>query len=155
MGHYGVARTQALVGQYFKWQGLTTAVEAYVRSCDAYQRNKVVRHAPYGLLNPLPIPAKPWSSVSLDWHTDLPPSNYYDAILVVVDRLTKQAIFIATTKSMSAPDVASLFIHNVIRLHGLPDSLVNDRDPVFTSHFWRRLLELLGIRANRSSAFHP
>ena len=74
---------------------------------------------------------------------------------MVVDRLTKQAIFIATTKSMSAPDVASLFIHQVIRLHGLPDSLINYRDPVFTSHFWRRLLELLGIRANRSSAFHP
>ena len=58
-GHYGVARTQALVRQYFKWPGLATAVEAYVRSCDACQRNKVVRHAPYGLLNPLPIPAKP------------------------------------------------------------------------------------------------
>ena len=56
---------------------------------------------------------------------------------------------------MSAPDVASLFIHQVIRLHGLLDSLVSDRDPVFTSHFWRRLLELLGIRANHSSAFHP
>ena len=56
---------------------------------------------------------------------------------------------------MSAPDVASLFIQHVIRVHGLLDSLVSDRDPVFTSHFWRRLLELLGIRANRSSAFHP
>ena len=107
-GHYGVARTQALVSQYFKWPGLATAVDRYVRSCDACQRNKVVRHAPYGLLNPLPIPAKSWSSVSLDWITDLPPSHYHDAILVVVDRLTKQAIFIATTKSMSAPDVASL-----------------------------------------------
>ena len=115
----------------------------------------MVRHAPYGLLNPLLIPAKPWSSVSLDWITDLPPSNYYDAILVVVDRLTKQAIFIATTKSMSAPDVASLFIQHVIRAHGLPDSLVSNRDPVFTSHFWRQLLELLGIRVNRSSAFPP
>ena len=59
MGHYGVARTQALVSQYFKWPGLATAVESYVRGCDACQRNKVVRHAPYGLLNPLPILAKP------------------------------------------------------------------------------------------------
>ena len=92
--------------------------------------------------------------MSLDWITDLPPNHYHDAILVVVDRLTKQAIFIATTKSMSAPEVASLFIQHVIRVHGLPDSLVSDFDPVFTSHFWRRLLELLGIRANRSSAFH-
>ena len=126
-----------------------------MRSCDACQRNKVVRHASYGLLNPLPIPAKPWSSVSLDWITDLPPSHYHEVILVVVDRLTKQAIFIATKKSMSALDVASVFIQHVIRAHGLPDSLVSDRDPVFTSHFWRRLLELLDIRANRSSAFHP
>ena len=72
---------------------------------------------------------------------------------MVVDRLTKQAIFIATKKSMSAPDVASLFIQHVIQAHGLPNYQVSDRDPVFTSHFWRRLLELLD--ANRSSAFHP
>ena len=154
-GHYGVARTQALVGQYFQWPGLATTVQAYVSSCETCQRNKVVRHAPFGLLSPLPIPSRPWYSVSLDWITDLPPSQYHDAILVVVDRLTKQAIFIPTTKSMPAPDVAALFVHNVIRVHGLPQTLMSDRDPVFTSHFWRRLLELLGIHANLSSAFHP
>ena len=88
-GHYGVARTQALVAQYFVWPGLARDVEADVRSCDTCARNKVVRHAPYGLLSPLPIPTRPWSSVSLDWITDLPPSYYHDAILVVVDRLTK------------------------------------------------------------------
>ena len=154
-GHYGVARTQALVAQYFLWPGLATAVDTYVRSCDACQRNKVVRHAPFGLLSPLPIPTRPWLSVSLDWITDLPPSHYHDAILVVVDRLTKQALFIPTTKSMAAPDVAALFLQHVVRVHGLPETLVSDRDPVFTSHFWTRLLELCGIRANRSSAFHP
>ena len=57
--HHGVARTHALVAQYFKWTGLATAVDGYVRSCDACQRNKVVRHAPFGLLNPLPIPSRP------------------------------------------------------------------------------------------------
>ena len=93
--------------------------------------------------------------MSLDWITDLPPSHYYDAILVVVDRLTKQAIFIATKKSMSAPDVASLFLQHVIRAHGLPDSLVSDRDPVFTSHFWHRLQPLrlaigLGVEGGRA-----
>ena len=127
----------------------------YVLSCDACQRNKVVRHAPFGLLSPLPIPTRPWSHVALDWITDLPPSHYHDAILVVVDRLTKMAIFIPTTKSMPAPDVAALFIQNVIRLHGLPHNIVSDRDPIFTSHFWCRILALSGIRANRSSAFHP
>ena len=154
-GHYGVARIQALITQYFTWPGLATAVRNYVLSCDASQRNKVVRHAPYGLLSPLPIRVKPWFSVSLDWTTDLPPSNYHDAILVVVDRLTKQALFIPITKSMPAPDVAALFLQHVVRVHALPETLVSDRDPIFTSHFWRRLLELLGIRANRSSAFHP
>ena len=101
-------------------------------------------------LIPLPIPTRPWSSVSLDWIIDLPPSHYHDAILVVLDKLTKMALFIPTTKSMAAPNVASLFLQ-----HGLPDTLVSDWDPVFTSHFWRRLLELCGIRANRSTAFHP
>ena len=70
-GHYSVARTQALVSQYFKWPGLATAVESHMRGCDACQRNKVVRHAPYGLLNPLPIPSTPWCSISLDWITDV------------------------------------------------------------------------------------
>ena len=72
-----------------------------------------------------------------------------------MDRLTKQALFIPTTKSRAAPDVAALFLHHVVRVHGLPETLVSDRDPVFTSHFWRRLLEMCGIQANRSSAFHP
>ena len=74
---------------------------------------------------------------------------------MVVDRLTKQAIFVPTTKSMAALDVASLFVQHVVRVHGVPANLVSDRDRVFTSHFWRRLLELCGIRANRSSASHP
>ena len=91
----------------------------------------------------------------MDRITDLPPSHYHDAILVVVDRLTKQALFISTAKSMAAPDVAALFLQHVVRFHGLPQTLVSDRDPVFTSHFWRRLLELCDIRASRSSAFHP
>ena len=121
--------------QYFQWPGLATTVERYVRSCDACQHNKVVRHAPFGLLSPLPILTRPWLSVSLDWITDLPPSHYHDAVLVVVDRLTKQALFIPTTKSMAAPDVATLFVQHVVRVHGLPQTLVSDRDPVFTSHF--------------------
>ena len=114
-----------------------------------------MRHASFGLLSPLSIPSRPWSSVSLDLITDLPPSSYHNAILVVVDRLTKQAHFIPTTKSMSALDAAKLFVQHIIGVYGLPTSLVSDRDPVFTSHFWTRLLELLGIHANRSSAFYP
>ena len=134
-GHYRVARTQALVAQYYTWPGLAMAVSSYVGSCDTCARNKVVRHAPYGLLSLLPIPPKPWASVSLEWITDLPPSHYHDAILVMVDRLSKMALLIPTTKSMAASKVASLFLQHVVRPHGLPDTLVSDKDPVFTSHF--------------------
>ena len=56
---------------------------------------------------------------------------------------------------MAAPEVAAVFLQQVVRLHGLPSSLISVRDPIFTNHFWRRLLELLGIHANRSTAFHP
>ena len=56
---------------------------------------------------------------------------------------------------MAAFEVAAIFVQQVVRLHGLPSSLISDRDPIFTSHFWRRLLELLGIRANCSTTFHP
>ena len=100
-GHYRVAKTQALVAHYYIWLGMATAVDTYVRSCDSYAQNKVVRHAPYGLLSPLPIPTRPWSTVSLDWITHLPPSHYHDAILMVVDRLTKHALFVKTLRSMS------------------------------------------------------
>ena len=93
--------------------------------------------------------------MSLDWITDLPPNHYHDTILVVVDRVTKHALFIPTTKSVAAPDVVAVLLQHVLRIRGLPEKLVSDRDPVFTSHFWWRLLELCGIRANRSSAFHP
>ena len=127
-----MARTQALLTQYYTWPELAAAVARYVRSYDTCARNKVVRHAPYGLLSPLPIPTRPCASVSLEWITDLPPSHYHDAILVVVEKLTKMALFIPTTKSMSAPEVASLFLQHVVRPHGLPHTLVSDRDPVFT-----------------------
>ena len=80
----------------------------------------MVRHAPLGLLSPLLIPTRPWLSVSLDQITDLPPSHYHDAVLVVVDCLTKHALFIPTTKSMAAPDAASLFVQHVVRVQSLP-----------------------------------
>ena len=69
--HYGVPKTRALKAQYYIWPGLATEISSYVGSCDTCARNKVVRHAPYGLLSPLPIPPRPWASVSLDWIRDL------------------------------------------------------------------------------------
>jgi len=91
----------------------------------------------------------------MDWLTDLPPLNGHDAILIVVDRFTKLSHFIPTSKTCSAPQVASLFLDNIVKLHGFPSTIISDRDPIFTSHFWQHLLRLCDVKPSLSTAFHP
>ena len=102
-------------------------VKEFVLSCDICSRSKIPRHRPYGLLQPLPVPRRPWSSVSMDFITDLPPSNSFDSIFVVVDRLTKMAHFVPYFKTSSSEDMARLFLDNVYRYQGLLDDIVSDR----------------------------
>ena len=92
----------------------------------------------------------------MDFIVDLPTTQGgYDAILVVVDRLTKMAHFIPTRESVSAPQVADLFISHIFRLHGLPRSIVSDRDTRFTSHFWTAVFDALKTELGMSSGDHP
>src|SRR4030081_3287502 len=84
----------------------------------------------------------------------LPLSDSYNCILVIIDRLMKMAYFIPTTINVTAPEVARLFMDNIYRLHGMPESIVSDRDITFTSKFWRTLFELLGTKLTFSTAFH-
>ena len=91
----------------------------------------------------------------MDFITDLPPSETFDAIYVVKCRLTKMAHFLPCMKSIDAPATADLFIREVFRLHGLPKTIISDRGPQFASRFWRRLLACLGVKVNLSSAYHP
>jgi hypothetical protein len=130
-------------------------VNEFVNTCETCARNKVPRHRPQGLLQPLPIPTSAWHSVSMDLIVELPKSNGFDAIFVCVDRLTKMAYFIPTTSGISAEQTAALYIQQVFRLHGLPVDIVSDRGVQFTSRFTRRLLELYDIKGNRSTVYHP
>ena len=91
----------------------------------------------------------------MDFITDLPPSATFDAICVVVDRLTKMAHFIPCRKSISGEETAKLFLDNIYRYHGLPDDIISDRGPQFISRFWRSLFEILKVDIKLSSAFHP
>jgi hypothetical protein len=125
-GHSGHAKTTNLILRDYNWPGLSTYVRHYVHSCDLCQRTKADHHVPYGKLMPLEIPARNWDSISMDFITDLPISHSFDAILVVVDRLSKQAHFIPTHKSLDAPGLAQLFISNIAKLHGFPSSIVSD-----------------------------
>ena len=108
-----------------------------------------------GLLQPLPIPNKPWTTVSMDFVGGLPRSQRLDVVMVVVDRLTKYVHFIGLSHSYSAAKVATLFAQNVLKLHGMPTSIVSDRDLVFTAKFWAELFKLQGVQLAMSSAYHP
>ena len=98
---------------------------------------------------------RPWSSVSMEFITDLPPSKSFDCIFVVVNRLTKITHFVPCKKTSSSEDTARLFLDNVYRYHGLPDDIVSDCGTEFVSKFWRSLFEMLKVDMKLSSAFHP
>src|SRR5258707_11249302 len=110
---------------------------------------------PYGDLNPLETPAQNWESISMDFITDLPPSHGFDTLLVVVDCLSKQSHFIPMIRSLNAPGLTQLYISSIFKLHGLPSSIISDRDPLFTSLFWDSLMSQLRIQHKLSTAYHP
>ncbi len=127
----------------------------YVKSCDTCARSKAPRHRPFGLLQPLLIPSRPWGSIVMDFITDLPTVKAKNSILVVVDCITKMAHFTPCSKSITAEETTQSIMDEIVRLHGLPEEIVSDIGPQFASKFWRRLFELLRINIRLSLVFHP
>jgi transposase InsO family protein len=154
-GHPGVTKTLQLVRRDFHWKGIRRYVDNYVKGCMTCSRSKTPRHKKYGTLLPLPIPERPWSSISMDFIEKLPESDGYDSILVVVDRLTKMAIFIPTDTTITAQELADLFVRHIFSKHGIPADIVSDRGSKFTSHFWTALSQALKIQQALSTAYHP
>jgi len=103
---------------------------------------------------PNSIPEKPWTHISADFITKLPLAQGYDAILVVVDQLTKMVYFIPTTEKTMAEGLAKLFRDNVWKLYGLPKSIISDREPQFIAGLMRELNQILGIKSKMSTVFH-
>jgi hypothetical protein len=110
---------------------------------------------PAGLLLPLPVPTAVWTDVGLDFVEALPRVGGKSVILTVVDRFSKYCHFMALAHPYTAESVARVFFVEIVRLHGVPQSMVSDRDPVFTSAFWRELMRLTGTKLHMTSAFHP
>ena len=154
-GHGGTGKTTELVSRQYNWPGLRDMIKRYVKNCDICQRSKVVRHAPYGMLQPNEVPDQPWKSIAMDFITDLPVSEEYDTILVVIDRLTKMSHFIACKKSLDVRQFATLFLKEIIRLHSLPRDVITDRGSLFTLDLSKEIREKLGIERRLSTAFHP
>nr|GEU84074.1 putative mitochondrial protein [Tanacetum cinerariifolium] len=151
----GTIVTTHMVGSLFYWKGLHKGVKRLVRECDVCQRSKADLAAYPGLLKPLPIPDRISSDISMDFIVGLPRSQGKSAIFVVVDRLSKYAYFIALSHPYTATTVAQAFLDSVYKLHGLPDSIVSDKDSVFLSHFWQSLFKILKVELKVSTAYHP
>ncbi|KIO12138.1 hypothetical protein M404DRAFT_78797, partial [Pisolithus tinctorius Marx 270] len=154
-GHFGQNCTLELIRREYTWPGLRTFVKDYVRSCTACARAKVPCHRPYSLLKQLPVPEKPWNSISMDFIEQLPVSTSFMAILVVVDQLSKQAIFIPTHDTIMAPELAKLILLHVFSKHGVPAHVTSDRGSEFVSHFFRSLGKALDMRLHFTSGYHP
>jgi hypothetical protein len=155
-GHPGRTNTLELVQRQFWWPTIRRDVKEYVAKCVLCQTNKVQSRKSAGLLKPLPIPEYPWQSVSMDLITHLPCTPRGNtAIVVFVDRLTKMVHFAPTTEKIGAKDFAGIFMTEIFRRHGLPESFVSDRDPRFTSEFFATICQYLGIHQDMSTAFHP
>ncbi|MBW0486569.1 hypothetical protein O181_026284 [Austropuccinia psidii MF-1] len=118
-GHPGQRMTLKLVKRGFQWSRMIEFIKDYVSSCQQCSRNKNIHHKKFGFLKPLPIPNGPWICLSMDFITQLPLSNPFDSILVIVDRFSKMTVFIPTMSSITSLDLANLFIKNIFSKHGL------------------------------------
>jgi hypothetical protein len=154
-GHSGERATYHRVQLVFYWTGMRKDIAIFTRGCPICQINKP-EHTKYpGKLQPLHVPDMAWTHISMDFVECLPTSNNKDLILVVVDRFTKYAHFIAMKHPITVKLVAQAFTDNIFKLHSLPMVIVTDRDRIFTSRLWQDLFKALGIKLHMSTSYHP
>jgi hypothetical protein len=143
------------VKKLFAWPGQKHEVQEFVQQCAICQQAKHEHCKPPGLLQPLLIPVGPWTDITMDFIEALPKSNGFTVILVVVDRFTKYSHFIPLKHPFSGPVVAQAVMHNVVKLHGPPTSIMSIREKICSSSFWKDLLKLRDTKLHMSTAYHP
>ncbi|KAL0552128.1 hypothetical protein IC582_011225 [Cucumis melo] len=154
--HPGSTKMYQDLKRVYWWRNMKREVAEFVSRCLVCQQVKAPRQKPAGLLQPLSIPEWKWENVSMDFITGLPRTlRGFTVIWVVVDRLTKSAHFVPGKSTYTASKWAELYMSEIVRLHGVPVSIVSDRDARFTSKFWKGLQTAMGTRLDFSTAFHP
>nr|GEY27471.1 Ty3/gypsy retrotransposon protein [Tanacetum cinerariifolium] len=154
-GHFGFHKTLAKVKQSFWWIGVKERVKRFIRECSVCQRYKHDSMKPARLLQPLPVPERIWENMSMDFVEGLPNSQRFTVAMVMVDRLSKYAYFIPLRHPFTTATIAREFVSNIVKLHGMPATVVSDRDKVFISSFWQNLFKSQGTTLCMSSSYHP
>ncbi len=157
--------TESAHGGYYKcynhlasthyWPGMSRDLRRYVNTCDICQKSKPRHHGPIGLLQPIPIPTRPFEVVSMDFIPELPEASGYDNILVIVDKLTKYAFFIPCNTKITDDETARLFHHHIISKFGIPSQIITDRDAHWKNGFWKEVCQLMGMKRALTTSYHP
>lgn len=129
--------------------------QLFCKTCVTCQRTKTSNQAPTGVLHTLPIPSRPWQSIGMDFIGPFPEHDKFDYLWVVICRLTSMVHLIPVSAGLTASQLSQLYLDRIVRYHGLPESIVSDRDTKFTSKWWRELHRLLGAKLLMSTSFHP
>jgi hypothetical protein len=134
---------------------MSADIVKFCAMCATCQVVKTSNQQLQGLLHPMPIPTQPWESIGMDFVSPFPGSRGFDYLWVVICQLTSMAHLIPVTVMIKALELAYLFLAQIMHLHGMPSSIVSDRDSKFTSKFWQELHRLVGTKLRMSTAFHP
>ena len=154
--HPGSTKMYKTLKEHYWWNGMKKEIASFVSRCLTCQQVKAEHQKPAGKIQLLPILVWKWEKITMDFVTGLPwTQRQHDAIWVIVDRLTKSAHFLPINVEDSLEKLAQLYVDEIVRLHGVPVSIVSDRDPKFTSRFCPSLQAALGTRLHFSTAFHP
>ncbi len=154
-GHPGITATEKLLRNRFWWPTLLTDTTKYIQNCITCNTSKSPRQLPAGLINPLPTPHRPWSHIAIDFITDLPNSQGNTTILTIVDRFSKACRLIPLPKLPTSFETADLLCNHVFRFYGLPEDIVSDCGPQFTSRVWSAFFKHLNVNISLTSGYHP
>ncbi|KAJ9551511.1 hypothetical protein OSB04_015556 [Centaurea solstitialis] len=154
--HPGTNKMYQDLRQFYWWSGMKKDVAYFVERCMTCLQVKAEHQRPYGKLQPLEIPQWKWDHITMDFVTKLPRTpKGFDAIWVIVDRLTKSAHFLPINETYSLDKLARIYVNEIVTRHGILLSIVSDRDSRFTSSFWRSFQRVMGSELKFSTAYHP
>ncbi|GJT01549.1 putative reverse transcriptase domain-containing protein [Tanacetum coccineum] len=154
--HPGSEKMYQDVKKLFWWPNMKADIATYVSKCLTCARVKAEHQRPSGLLVQPEIPEWKWDNITMDFITKLPRSSQgFDTIWVIVDRLTKSAHFLPIRENDPLDKLARLYLNRIVARHGIPASIICDRDGRFTSNFWRSFQKALGTDISMSTAYHP